>query len=822
MSIVAGPVTPVDQPLIGVLMATSAGIVVDHYATIPMFVWLLSAILSCVAWWWWRKRSRHFFAALMLLIATASAGGAWHHRWWSLFAADNVGHVATVEPQPVAMEGIARSGPRRMPAPARNPLRAIETGDRTRLDLQVTRLRDRGAWREASGNATLVVNGHLFDMFAGDHVRVFGQLVAPSPARNPGEFDYADFCRGNRVLSLVRCDSPQCVEVIGRGGWWRPGRWIDRLRAAGEGTLWRFISPQNAGLAAAMFLGLREELDPEQMDAFKETGTVHLLVISGLNVGILAACVLLALRTGWLSNRAALLLLAAVTVSYALITDAQPPVVRATVLVLVFCGAQLLGRRGMAFNTLAAAALVVLLLNPVELFRTGTQLSFLAVGALIAIGQTQLTSPASTTDALIERSLSAQTRLVYLLLRLLGKAVLVSFVVWVVVQPLVAARFNLITPSAILLGPLLAIPVAIAMAMGFAVMAFGWLVPPLGAICGFICDRALSLMVVTVEAARDAPGGKFWTTGPGDWWLAGFYAMLVAWAGMPCVRQIRRRWLASIASGWLLLGLATACLPSADRGSLHAAFLSVGHGLAVVIELPDCKTIVYDAGCMAAPELAARTISNYLFTRGISRIDLLVISHADADHYNAIPHLLTKFRVREVCCAEQMFRDGTEPLILLRNALAEAVPKVRKLQSGDSIFAGKPYRMEVLHPPSAGVAGSDNAASMVIKISFAGQTMLLTGDLESPGLEMVMARAVVPVDVLLAPHHGSKNSDPPGFARWAAARHVVVSGSFSDGPPAVRSAYEAEGATVYHTAECGAVEVNLSSEGCRIDTFRGR
>jgi competence protein ComEC len=814
------PTLPSYQPLVVVLAATSAGIIADRYFAIPTLVWSLSGIVALSGWLWRRRNGRHTTAAICLLIAAATASGAWHHQWWYVFAADDLGHAATLEPQPIAIEGVAQSGPRRMPAPPHNPLRAIEVGDRTRLDLQVTSVRDGDTWRSASGNTTLVINGHLFDVFAGDRVRVFGQLIAPSPAQNPGEFDYAEFCRGNRVLCLVRCDSPQCVEVVARAGWWQPQRWIDSLRTAGESTLWRFISPKNAGLAAAMFLGLREELDPVQMDAFKETGTVHLLVISGLNVGILAACVLLALRTGWLSNRAALVLLAATTVFYAMVTDAQPPVVRATVLVLVFCCAQLLGRRGMAFNTLAAAALVVLVLNPVELFRAGTQLSFLAVGALIAIGQSWLAQPTSATDSLVTQSLPARTQLTYLLLRLIGQATLVSFVVWIVVQPLVAARFNLITPSAIILGPLLAIPVAIAMTAGFAVMVFGWLLPPLGAVCGFVCDRALAVVVATVEAARDAPGGKFWTPGPSDWWLAGFYTMLVAWAVVPQVRQIRRRWIVMASAAWLAIGLAVASFPTPTKDSLHAAFLSVGHGLSVVIELPGGKTVVYDAGSMAAPELAARSVSSYLFSRGISQIDLLVISHADADHYNAIPQLLTQFRVREVCYTAQMFRDEVEPLIVLREALAAAVLRIREVRSGDVLLDDDVSQLKVIHPSSGGVPGSDNANSIVLQVTFQGQTILLTGDLESPGIELVMNTTTAPIDVLLAPHHGSARSDPPGFARWAAAKRVVISGSSRDRSPEVRAVYKAEGGAVYHTATCGAVEVDLSANGCTIDTIR--
>ena len=132
--------------------------------------------------------------------------------------------------------------------------------------------------------------------------------------------------------------------------------------------LHRELGGGRSRLASTMFLGVREELDPEVNQAFLETGTVHLLVISGLNVGILAACLLVGLRVGWLSTRATLLAIASCTVLYAVVTDAQPPVVRSTIVAIAMCVAAALGRRALQFNTWAAAAIFVLVLNPANCF----------------------------------------------------------------------------------------------------------------------------------------------------------------------------------------------------------------------------------------------------------------------------------------------------------------------------------------------------------------------------------------------------------------------------------------------------------------------
>ena len=159
-----------------------------------------------------------------------------------------------------------------------------------------------------------------------------------------------------------------------------------RLRTSGSRLLWENLDHRRAGLAAAVLLGERERLEHDRTEAFVETGTIHLLAISGLHVGILVSVFGFGLRLGWVSRGLGLLLIAGLTVFYALLTDARPPVMRAALLVVILCLALYSGRRQLGFNTLATAGLLVLAWNPSNLFRVGAQLSFLAVGTLICFG----------------------------------------------------------------------------------------------------------------------------------------------------------------------------------------------------------------------------------------------------------------------------------------------------------------------------------------------------------------------------------------------------------------------------------------------------
>ena len=132
-----------------------------------------------------------------------------------------------------------------------------------------------------------------------------------------------------------------------------------------------------------------------------------------------------------------------------------------------------------------------------------------------------------------------------------------------------------------------------------------------------------------------------------------------------------------------------------------------------------------------------------------------------------------------------------------------------------------PLTIEVLHPPRRGVLGSDNANSIVLAVEFQGRRLLLTGDLESPGLDDVLAEEPYDCDLLMAPHHGSRYSHPPDMERWSSPEWVVISGSRSDWQPAVARAYAAGGAVVLHTARTGALRASICDGELSVAPYRG-
>jgi len=815
----SGAPGPRYQPLVIVLAAVCAGIAADRFRPLPVFAWWGIAAGAWPLWLGAWRCGRQRPAAVLLLLSVAGSAAAWHHCRWHLFGSDELGCFARADAQPVCLEAVALGSARSLPSGDFDPMRSLPQGDRCRLELKLLGLRDGANWRKVSGRTRLEVGGLLPEVEAGDRLWIFGQLRAASPPQNPGEFDYAAYLRSRRQRSRLHSSFAQCVSVVGPDNGWGLRQLIGRARSHGNRTLQRYLDPRQAALASAVLLGMREHIDPEQKQAFLETGTIHLLAISGLHVGILAGALMFLMLRAPIPHGWAMFLVAAAMFFYMLLTDARPPVVRATILVLVMCAAAYLGRRALGFNTLAAAALVVLAVNPADLFHAGAQLSFLAVAELVWFAPRWF---ASTLDRdplerLIEQSLSWPERWAWAVWRSVRHLTLVSTMIWLLVLPLVMARFHVFSPVALILNTLLWFPMAAALITGFGTLLFGGLFPGLGMIFGGLCNANLWLLDTAVASAAEIPLSHFWVPGPADWWLAGFYGSLGVLAAVPRLRP-PRRWCAALLAGWISIGFAPALLRH-DPQRLDCTFLSMGHGCAVVLELPSGQTLLYDAGRFGSPGGAAQSIAGFLWSRGITHLDAVVLSHGDVDHYNALPGLLERFSVGTIYVSPFMFEQRNAALDALQAAVAGSGVPMRRLVGGDVLPGGRNCRIEVLHPPRRGMLGPDNANSIVLAAEHLGHRILLPGDLESPGLEAVLAEEPLDCDVLLAPHHGSRRSNPPGLAQWCTPERVVVSGSRRWDLEPVRQTYAAVGAEVLPTTDNGAVRITVSPAGVRMERF---
>jgi competence protein ComEC len=785
-----------------------------------------SAAALLLGWWIVRRRQFDRAAAWLLLAAVGLTGAAWHDLRWNFFGDGEIGRFAAYDPQPACVECVAYESPERMSAPPPTPLRAIPGVERSRLRVQLAAIRDGTTWRRATGVCELLINGHLLGIHAGDRLRVFGQLGRPAPPLNHGEFDFAAHARADGHLARLRSSAPECISLLESGNRWTPTSILDSARSASRQLVQELVGPDRAALAAAILLGARQGLQYDQTEPYLVTGTIHVLVVSGMNVAILAAGLLGIMRMGWVGRRAGLASIIALVILYALLAEVQPPVVRAAVMGVVLCLAAWTGRRGVAFNALAAAALFVLAINPADLFRAGPQLSFLAVATLVWFGSWAVARRHASIDRLDQLVATARPwyiRTLTIFGRWIGWLLFASLAVWLAALPLVLMHFHVASPVSVLISPAVWLFVVIAMWSGLGMFTVGWLIPPLGALFGSLCNASLGGLESLVAWAEALPGSHMWAPGPACWWVLVFYIGLLS--AMLWGRALAPpRWQVAALCAWVLVGLVPPFVRELSRGDLLCSFVAVGHGTCVVLETPTGETLLYDAGALGAPEFVTQSIAAYLWHRGIMRIDGIVISHADVDHYNAVPRLLDRFDVGAVYVSTVMFdgfgeasaRGGPQ---LLHAAIRDAEVPLHKISAGDRLRVGRHVTIDVLHPPRNGVLGNDNANSLTLAVEYRGRRVLLPGDLESPGLDDLVAERPYDCDVLLAPHHGSRQSDPPGFAAWSTPEWVVISGGGSDVVRPVAETYRLAGAQVFSTHARGGVQILIEPHKIHVATM---
>lgn len=823
--------SPSDTPLVWVALAVGFGGVAAWplgTAGVRPEPLIALAVVGLVAWAAAWRRGRDALAAGTLLTAVALAGCGWSAAAWRLFGADDIGRYADNLATPIAVEVVATATPTVYPADEPSPYRAIPATERSVLPARVLRLRDGVAWRAASGDCEVAIDGELAGVMAGDRLRVFGQLRRPTPARNPGERDAASAARQERRLATVWTKDAACLTRLDTTGPNAGGGRLAGARSWATQRLAERLSDKATPLARAMLLGEGSMLSQATVEAFRRTGTLHVLVVSGLHVGLvalvlpgLAALGLLPRRLAW---GGAMLLV----VGYVVLAGGRPPAVRAGIVAGAACLAALAGRRPISVNSLAGAALAVFVASPGAWLAVGTQLSFVATATLLGAASVVAKRHAAVVPPLERLIRSAQTpwrRIASGWGDWLRWALGGSLAVLVVIGPLVASEFHLVSPLsaplAVLLTPLVALTVGgglVALAceaMATLLGAFGGL----AAVAAACCDAATLATKGIVESLNETSVASFYTSGPAGWWSAGWIGLLATGAlGETYGRDLR-----GLTGRLLLLLVAAGFAPPLARlvlsgDALRCSFIAVGHGSATLLEAPDGQAVLVDAGALGAPDRVADTVARALWSRGVTRLEAVVLSHPDVDHYNALPGLLDRFAIEQVWVSARMFPrrddpdDRSGPAELLRLLREEGVP-IRQIRFGDR-FSLAETRIEVLHPDDLGVIGSDNANSVVLGVEHQGRRLLLPGDLESPGIDFVMAQEPYDCDVLLAPHHGSERSDPPGFAAWCRPEHVVIS---SGKPPTgARLSYEAAGATVLSTHRAGMVTFELSRAGTDI------
>ena len=806
-------------PLVPVALALTVGIVADRFGVVPLPASLGVALVCILAWFIFANSTHQWLALFYLWAGVAGLASAYHHWQRYHLDANDIHYMADYDGKPTRLRGALASAPA-MQLGKSDPLRTIPAQDTTRFVLRVTQRQELAtrAWHDVSGFVQATIVGKVEDFTVGDEVEALGRLTLPEEAANPGGFDYASFLRDQGITATFNVKDAETVTLVRRGWPTSLFGWLAVIRGWGQRMLTRDLGSQHE-VAAALLLGEGSLMSGEEWDKYQRTGVIHVLAISGQHLVMLAGFLWLTARVFGVRRRQAALAIALLLISYALLTGGRPPVMRAAWVVAVYCGGILLRRPVAHANAFALGWIGVALMNPTDIFNAGCQLSFLAVAVLVwGVGRWG-EAPSDPLQRVVDEARPWYALAAVWCLRWLIASYLVNGAVWLAVSPLVAAHFHMVSPVALLLGPPMVVLTSLALLAGFAFLLLATWCYPLAWVFACITQGSLLGCEVLVSIGERLPFAYFFVADVPTWWLGAFYVPLLIGICSPFAWR-HGRWALMAGGAWLALGVLVQVMPHRP-GEFRCTFVAVGHGGCTVIETPNGHVMVYDAGATGGPDVTRRAIAPFLWSRGIRRIDWLILSHADLDHFNGVPQLAERFAIGKVLSTPS-FAERSLPG--MQKTLASL--KLHDLPI-EVVHAGVRWEIDgvsfaVLHPPKVGPAGKENARSLVLHVEYRDWSMLLTGDLEEAGMDRVLALTAPRIDVLMAPHHGSDKSNLPALANWAKPKLVV---SCQTSPISERKSvkmYEKMGAKYLGTWPHGAITIRPDDRESPVATYRSR
>ncbi|MCW8955696.1 MAG: DNA internalization-related competence protein ComEC/Rec2 [Gammaproteobacteria bacterium] len=605
---------------------------------------------------------------------------------------------------------------------------------------------------------------------AGEHWQLMVRLKPPHGFMNPGGFDYERWLYQNRIDATGYVRKSEQNKLLAPAACCD----MDRLRQSLSESIQQ-LGSHYSGLIAALAVGDKSHILDEQWVLLRNTGTNHLMAISGLHIGLVAGFIFWLVRQfslGFLIQRisrdklAALISIVA-ALSYALLAGFAIPTQRALIMLLVILGGILLGRQLRPGNSLALALIAVLLADPRSALSPGFWFSFMAVAVITY----------SFSGRLARSSILSQW----------GRLQWVIAVALFPVSLFLFQQASLIAP----LANLLLVPWVSFLVVPLVLLGMIWLipVPVLGEWFLNLAQEALDLIWPVLQTLGGLSFASWQQPAPS------FISMMLAVTGailLLAPRGLPLRPLGILM--WLPVLLIRPATP--DEGDFQMHLLDVGQGLAVFIQTHN-HSLLFDTGARFSDNFDAgdRVVVPFMKSLGLSQLDRLVVSHGDNDHKGGAQSIIDQLRVVQL--------QGQD--------IADIAH-----MNADACHAGQSWewdgvKFEYLHPDREYPQRNNRAC--VLKIGHGAASLLLTADIEAS----VEYRLVgdygeqLASDVLVVPHHGSKTSSTLAFLERVRPDYALVSAGyrnrFRHPRPDIIERYRSLGAEIMNTAVSGAISI---------------
>lgn len=649
-------------------------------------------------------------------------------------------------------------------------------------------------------------------------VELYGLIKQPGSAGNPGQFDLKNYLELQGVyVQLVLYDTSDIV-LANTGTNWFLRDMVYPLRRWIASMLDVAIGGDESRFLLGLTIGDRSGIPLEVKDAFVNSGVMHILAVSGLHVGLLVVILLTVVSLVRPAPAIRTLVLSALLVFYVFLTGSPPSVVRAVIMTIVILGAGIFQRKPDVVNSLGVAAMAILLYDGRELLSPGFQLSFAAVLSIL------LLYPRFNRIAL---KLPVRIQSTPIVKGVIGLAS-VSLAAAIGTLPFTSFYFAKVSIIG-LAANLVVVPLTgVVLAFSVTTLAISAVSSLVGSLFAGVAQACAGLLLWFVKLFGLLPFAYIdYQCTPGQ--ALTYYAVLGTVINL---KRIPMKYF--LITGLLVANIFVYARVFYDHESIdrvHVTLLDVGQGDAILIEFPEGKRMLIDAGPRTFNvDAGARTIVPYLKRNGIRRLDALVVTHPHSDHLGGVPSLLRSIDVDTIYDAGS---HAASELFMEYRHLVDSIksPQVTAT-AGRRIGNFDRARVYALHPSGAflpadtiGKANLNNQ-SVVLKIVFGKTSILLVGDAEEDAEEVMIEQygEFLKSDILKTGHHGSSTSSSEAFIDRVTPTVAFVSAGrnnkFHHPSPKVTGRFEERGVRVYRTDLSNAVK--FVSDGNKWEEERWR
>lgn len=812
------PLVPIIIFFILGIIAASYNLLSDEISFPILIVVMLISIIGIIRRWRYDfiLIGIIFFFLGILLACTQTIPNLPAHHIKFIVEQDAVSHTFSDE-LGMRVEGIVYSAPEQFP-------------DRTRLYVNAERIFTKDKIIPVTGNILLTVGSAPAKVKYGDKIRFLAKLRIPKNFGNPGEFDHAGNLAREGIYVTGHVENERWIAVFGNEN-------KDLSIEAARNRIRDFIDgsgAENHAVIKALILGEKGEISKHIRDSFAGTGTAHILVIAGLHIGIVAfVSYWFALRLLKLSERLMLAFnikkIAAASsiitvLLYGRVAGFSMSTQRSVIMALVFIIAVLTDREKGFYNTLAAAAFVILVISPLAVYDISFQLSFVSVLAIIYLAP-KLQGLWTNKNTSLEQSLTPppHARARKLFQSCLLGPLAVSVAASIGTAPFIAWHFHRVSIIGVLAN-IIAVPLMcfIAVPLGLVSSFVLFFYPPFAGLILKLSDIILKISLWIVDAFAMLPYASVYTTTPTILEIVLFYLLII------CVVEFRRARFFKYSIVVVILALAldySYWYYSLNYNpNLKVTFISVGQGDAALVEFPYGKRMLIDGGGSYNDDFdtGERLIAPFLWKNKIKKIDYIILSHPQADHMKGLKFIAEKFHTEEFRWNGEAAKS--KAYVELMDALKKNDTKRIIANASHPILNINGAEIQFLNPPQDSHLDTNNN-TLAVRLSYKNVSFLFTGDIEAIG-EMVLLHQgkKIGADVLKVAHHGSRTSSTIDFLKAVKPKLAVISVGYANAfgfpRPEILKRYEELKIPVLRTDMNGAITVETNGIDIKTFTFR--